>query len=90
MIPAVPFLADRCGATGRCLDDEETVNKREELTALLARLDLASVDDLVLERSRGAGARARVHGVDGLGSGRRRKRRSHGLPADCARGTPSE
>lgn len=36
------------------LDDEETAMKRKELTELLARLDLASVDDLVLGRARQA------------------------------------
>jgi len=42
---------DRERLLGR-LDDEETARKRKELTELLARLDLASVDDLVIERAR--------------------------------------
>jgi predicted nucleic acid-binding protein len=59
------FLAvDRERLLGN-LDDVETALKRKELTDLLAMLDLARVDDLVIERARSPFA-VTVRAIDAL------------------------
>jgi predicted nucleic acid-binding protein len=47
------------------LDDVQTAKKRKELSDLLARLDLASVDDAIIVRARGAFA-VNVRALDAI------------------------
>lgn len=47
------------------LDDVETARKRQELTELLATLDLAGIDDPILERARASFA-VNVRAIDAI------------------------
>jgi predicted nucleic acid-binding protein len=55
---------DRLRLVGQ-LDDQETAAKRKELTDLVAMLDLAPVDDQVIDRARGSFA-VNVRALDAL------------------------